>query len=105
MYSKPYIDGSRLAPRAPLALKMKMYRVIEVVSKYNIEEVLPLIRGYMQFYKIADICDSRNREFFCSLMNPTLLVASSFSVNQEKPLALQPFTYLSRHQLQQRWLS
>jgi len=38
--------------------------VIEVVSKDNLEEIIPLIRGYMEFYKIADISDSRNREFF-----------------------------------------
>ena len=38
--------------------------MIEPVSKSNIEEVLPLIREYMEFYKIADISDNRNREFF-----------------------------------------
>lgn len=38
--------------------------MIEPVSNSNIEEVLPLIREYMEFYKVADICDTRNREFF-----------------------------------------
>jgi ribosomal protein S18 acetylase RimI-like enzyme len=38
--------------------------VIEPVSDNNIDEVLPLIRKYLEFYKVADISDSRNREFF-----------------------------------------
>jgi GNAT superfamily N-acetyltransferase len=38
--------------------------VIEEVSKENIEEVLPLIRSYQEFYNVPDISDSRNREFF-----------------------------------------
>lgn len=38
--------------------------MIEVVSEQNFEEVLPLIRQYQEFYKVADICDDRNREFF-----------------------------------------
>ena len=38
--------------------------MIEAVSENNLEEVLPLIRLYQQFYKIADIDDERNRQFF-----------------------------------------
>ena len=38
--------------------------MIEFVSKDNLEEVLPLIRKYQEFYKITDISDARNREFF-----------------------------------------
>lgn len=38
--------------------------MIEAVSKQNLEEVLPLIRQYQEFYKIADINDERNRAFF-----------------------------------------
>jgi hypothetical protein len=38
--------------------------VIEPVSESNLEEVLPLIRQYQEFYKIADIDDERNRNFF-----------------------------------------
>jgi ribosomal protein S18 acetylase RimI-like enzyme len=38
--------------------------LIEVVSKENLHEVLPLIRQYQTFYKVADISDSRNKEFF-----------------------------------------
>ena len=38
--------------------------MIEVVSQNNIADVLPLIRQYKQFYKVADICDQRNRDFF-----------------------------------------
>jgi ribosomal protein S18 acetylase RimI-like enzyme len=38
--------------------------VIEVVSKNNIAEVLPLIRAYQEFYNVANISDSKNEEFF-----------------------------------------
>ncbi|MBL4585130.1 MAG: GNAT family N-acetyltransferase [Pseudomonadales bacterium] len=38
--------------------------MIEAVSPDNIEEILPMIRQYQEFYKVADICDSRNRAFF-----------------------------------------
>lgn len=40
------------------------YEVIEVVSEENMDEVLPLIRAYQQFYKVAEISDLKNREFF-----------------------------------------
>lgn len=38
--------------------------MIEAVSKKNLTEVLPLIRGYQEFYKIADISDERNLAYF-----------------------------------------
>lgn len=38
--------------------------MIEIVSEENLNEVLPLIRQYQEFYKVADISDSRNKEFF-----------------------------------------
>jgi len=38
--------------------------MIEAVSKNNIDEVLPLIRKYQEFYKVVDISDSKNKEFF-----------------------------------------
>ena len=38
--------------------------MIEAVSNSNLEEVLPLIRKYQEFYNIADISDERNRAFF-----------------------------------------
>lgn len=38
--------------------------MIEAVTDKNLEEVLPLIRQYQEFYKISDINDDRNREFF-----------------------------------------
>jgi len=38
--------------------------MIETVSDNNLEEVLPLIRQYQAFYKVSDISDVRNREFF-----------------------------------------
>jgi len=38
--------------------------VIEAVSDKNLEEVIPLVRQYQEFYKISDISDDRNRVFF-----------------------------------------
>lgn len=38
--------------------------MIEAVSNKNLEEVLPLVRKYQEFYKLSDISDNRNREFF-----------------------------------------
>ena len=38
--------------------------MIEVVTENNIDEVLPLIRAYQEFYCVAEISDSKNREFF-----------------------------------------
>jgi ribosomal protein S18 acetylase RimI-like enzyme len=38
--------------------------VIEVVSKNNIDEALPLIRAYQEFYNVAEISDSKNKKFF-----------------------------------------
>jgi len=38
--------------------------MIEPISKNNLYEVLPLIRAYQEFYKVADISDSRNKQFF-----------------------------------------
>ena len=38
--------------------------MIEQVSASNLEEVLPLIRDYMEFYNVSDISDARNRDFF-----------------------------------------
>lgn len=38
--------------------------MIEIVTEKNLDEVLPLIRMYQEFYNIADISDERNRDFF-----------------------------------------
>jgi ribosomal protein S18 acetylase RimI-like enzyme len=38
--------------------------VIESVTEKSLHEVLPLIRGYQEFYKAADISDSKNESFF-----------------------------------------
>lgn len=38
--------------------------MIEAVSDKNLDEVIPLMRQYQEFYKISDICDDRNRTFF-----------------------------------------
>lgn len=38
--------------------------MIEVVSTNNIDEVLPLIRAYQEFYNVTEISDSKNKNFF-----------------------------------------
>ena len=38
--------------------------MIEAVSKNNLVEVLRLIRAYQEFYKVSEISDDRNSEFF-----------------------------------------
>lgn len=38
--------------------------LIEAVSAETLEEVLPLIRQYQEFYKVKNISDVRNRKFF-----------------------------------------
>ncbi len=38
--------------------------MIEAVCDKNLEEVLPLVRQYQEFYNISNISDDRNREFF-----------------------------------------
>ncbi len=38
--------------------------MIESVSSNNLDQVLPLLRQYQEFYKVADISDSRNASFF-----------------------------------------
>ena len=38
--------------------------MIEAVSKDNLTEVLPLIREYQEFYKVSEISDDRNSDFF-----------------------------------------
>lgn len=38
--------------------------MIEPVTNDNLNEILPLIRQYQKFYKVADISDSKNKKFF-----------------------------------------
>ena len=38
--------------------------MIEAVSKSNLNRVLPLIRAYQKFYKVAEISDEKNLTFF-----------------------------------------
>ena len=47
--------------------------MIEVVTKNNIDEVLPLVRAYQEFYCVAEISDFNNRAFFSQFGedNPT----------------------------------
>lgn len=41
-----------------------MIFTIESVSNGNLDEALPLIRAYQEFYEVTDIDDSRNSQFF-----------------------------------------
>ena len=38
--------------------------MIEFVTKENLDDVLPLIRAFQEFYDVPDIDDERNRAFF-----------------------------------------
>jgi len=38
--------------------------LIEAINSENIDELLPLIRRYQEFYKIENIDDSKNKDFF-----------------------------------------
>ena len=48
----------------PLLCGLRKHELIEAVSDKNLEEVLPLMRQYQEFYNISNISDDRNREFF-----------------------------------------
>lgn len=38
--------------------------MIENINSHNLNEVIPLIRSYQEFYKIEDIDDDKNKIFF-----------------------------------------
>ena len=38
--------------------------MIEPVTKNNLNEILPLIKAYQEFYKVEEISDERNETFF-----------------------------------------
>lgn len=42
---------------------------IDVVTHDNLDDLLPLIEGYQQFYEAADIDEARNRAFFGQLID------------------------------------
>ena len=55
--------------------------MIEVVDSNNLEEILPLIREYQEFYEIPDISDINNREFFpCFARVAQKVVSSCFDL-------------------------
>ena len=80
-------------------------QVIELASEGSLEEVLPFIEQYQEFYQAKDMSASRNREFFHSSMKTNPLIASLPSASQTKLLALPPSISLSHQQSQQRWQS
>lgn len=43
--------------------------MIESITEKNLDEVLPLIREYQEFYKIVGIDDKKNKMFFLSSVN------------------------------------
>lgn len=38
--------------------------MIEAINSENLNDVLPLIRQYQEFYEVAEISDSKNEDFF-----------------------------------------
>ncbi|MET0102780.1 MAG: GNAT family N-acetyltransferase [Sedimenticola sp.] len=72
--------------------------MIEPVSDNNLEDVLPLIRLYQEFYKIDDIDDERNRNFFSQFNeNGNEGCLFLFRNNEGKAVAFATvyFTYVS----------
>jgi GNAT superfamily N-acetyltransferase len=72
--------------------------MIEPVSEHNLEEVLPLIRLYQEFYNIADIDDKRNRSFFSQFNehgNKGCLFLYRNSEGEAVAFATVYFTYVS----------
>ncbi len=57
--------------------------MIEEVSQNKLDEVLPLIRKYQEFYKVADISDSKNKTFFPNLANTTQQVVNFYSARMQ----------------------
>ncbi|WP_006748067.1 GNAT family N-acetyltransferase [Thioalkalivibrio paradoxus] len=72
--------------------------MIEAVSIKNIEEALPLIRKYQEFYKVQEIDDEKNREFFSQFSengnNGSLFLFRSSS-GDAVAFATVYFTYVS----------
>lgn len=48
---------------------MEDWLMIEEITNENIDEVLPLIRMYQEFYGAPYISDEQNREFFSQFIN------------------------------------
>jgi len=72
--------------------------VIEAVSENNLDEVLPLIRLYQEFYKISDIDDDRNKIFFSQFNengNEGCLFLYRNNEGQAVAFATVYFTYVS----------
>lgn len=62
--------------------------MIELVSNKNIDEALPLIRKYQEFYNVEDISDSKTKSFFRSLEKTVCLVVNSYSAAVHRLLVL-----------------
>lgn len=72
--------------------------MIEAVSENNLDEVLPLIRLYQEFYKISDIDDDRNKIFFSQFNengNEGCLFLYRNNEGQAVAFATVYFTYVS----------
>jgi GNAT superfamily N-acetyltransferase len=71
--------------------------MIEVVSERNLDKVLPLIRKYQEFYKVAEISDAGNREFFSQLGEGGLTGCQFVYCEESKEVAFATvyFTYSS----------
>lgn len=72
--------------------------MIEAVSSKNIEEALPLIRKYQEFYKVQGIDDDKNRAFFSQFSehgNDGCLFLFRNKAGEAVAFATVYFTYVS----------
>ena len=45
------------------------HSMIEIVTNNNLDEVLPLIKAYQEFYEVADINENKNKTFFSKFVD------------------------------------
>lgn len=71
--------------------------MIEAIDKNNLDEVLPLIREYQEFYQVKEIDDDRNKQFF-SMFGPSSDKGCLFGYRKDGDIvafATVYFTYAS----------
>jgi hypothetical protein len=52
--------------------------IIEIVSSKNIDEILPLIKSYQEFYNAVPTSYAHNKHFFHNLIKKAQWVVSSY---------------------------
>ena len=52
--------------------------MIEIVSSNNLDEILPLIKSYQEFYNAVPTSSAHNKHFFHNLIKKAQRVVSSY---------------------------